>query len=359
MLDQARVDNNRRVLFLDIVRGIAAISVMFEHVLMRLTESDKGYHSISLNIFNLGVFGVVSFFLVSGFVIPFSLERYKSVKIFMVSRIFRIYPVYITVFFIWLLLCFFNIYLNWNFLHGKVIVNFIYSIFFLQDYLPVKMGVVNLVPGAWTLFLEMIWYIIFASIYFFKINKKHLLLIILSNLMILFLTLISLKTSYRLPPGRPLLLLCCFLGLFVYRYFNKEVNNKTFFSIISFTLVNIYCSLYVGFGLHPSPTFSFQCVLVTYSASFLFFAMCYLLNGKKNNNFQRLISFFGNISYTLYLCHLIILVTVKPKFANEYLNCSLVIAISIIMAYCLHTIIENPFVNKGRKIIKQMRVDNK
>ena len=48
---------------------------------------------IASNLFNPGPFGVAVFFLVSGFVIPFSLERLSPLR-FLVARAWRIYPTY-------------------------------------------------------------------------------------------------------------------------------------------------------------------------------------------------------------------------------------------------------------------------
>src|SRR4051794_26399249 len=57
--------------------------------------------------FNAGLLGVALFFLVSGFVIPFSLDR-GSLSRFVIRRIFRLYPVY------WLSLA-----LLWGLLHWR------------------------------------------------------------------------------------------------------------------------------------------------------------------------------------------------------------------------------------------------
>jgi peptidoglycan/LPS O-acetylase OafA/YrhL len=46
--------------------------------------------------FRLGEFGVVVFFLCSGFIIPASIERHGSQSRFWVSRVFRLYPLYWT-----------------------------------------------------------------------------------------------------------------------------------------------------------------------------------------------------------------------------------------------------------------------
>jgi peptidoglycan/LPS O-acetylase OafA/YrhL len=53
--------------------------------------------------FNLGIYGVLVFFLVSGYIIPASLERRGDVRAFWISRVFRLYPLYILTIFIVLL----------------------------------------------------------------------------------------------------------------------------------------------------------------------------------------------------------------------------------------------------------------
>jgi peptidoglycan/LPS O-acetylase OafA/YrhL len=57
-------------------------------------EASPKWRAFDLRYFNPGAFGVIVFFLVSGFVIPMSLERRGSVVAFVVSRVFRLYPLY-------------------------------------------------------------------------------------------------------------------------------------------------------------------------------------------------------------------------------------------------------------------------
>ena len=61
-----------RLEFLDGVRGLAAFFVMFEHAGYRFLPH---YRYFSHVIISFGKFGVAAFFLVSGFVIPLSLDR--------------------------------------------------------------------------------------------------------------------------------------------------------------------------------------------------------------------------------------------------------------------------------------------
>ena len=85
----------QRLGWLDALRGVAAIAVVFQHVLPWLLGPQ---FEASHRHFDLGIFGVFLFFLISGYIVPASLERRGDVRAFWVGRIFRIYPLYLTVF---------------------------------------------------------------------------------------------------------------------------------------------------------------------------------------------------------------------------------------------------------------------
>ncbi|WP_214411550.1 acyltransferase family protein [Sphaerisporangium fuscum] len=80
-----------RLAWLDALRGLAALAVLAEHLLPWVVPSLRPYR------FNLGLYGILVFFLVSGYIIPTSLERRGDVKAFWVARFFRLYPLYLTV----------------------------------------------------------------------------------------------------------------------------------------------------------------------------------------------------------------------------------------------------------------------
>jgi peptidoglycan/LPS O-acetylase OafA/YrhL len=59
------------------------------------TESvSTPYLRWSIEVFRPGEWGVIIFFVSSGFIIPSSLERYRSVGRFWIGRFFRLYPLY-------------------------------------------------------------------------------------------------------------------------------------------------------------------------------------------------------------------------------------------------------------------------
>src|SRR5262245_20730048 len=71
-----------RLAWLDVAHGLAALAVVFDHA---------GYHvlhharTIVYQLFDPGDYGVFVFFIISGYIVPASLERKGSVRMFWVS----------------------------------------------------------------------------------------------------------------------------------------------------------------------------------------------------------------------------------------------------------------------------------
>jgi peptidoglycan/LPS O-acetylase OafA/YrhL len=81
-----------RLAWLDALRGLAALCVVVDHGNTLVLRSAQAFWS---QWFDLGQYGVFVFFLVSGYIIPASLERKGSLRGFWVSRAFRLYPLYL------------------------------------------------------------------------------------------------------------------------------------------------------------------------------------------------------------------------------------------------------------------------
>ena len=77
--------------FLDALRGIAAMALVLQHSAEFIWPA---YLKFSIEVVRPGEFGVVLFFLVSGFIIPASIEKYASLGRFWVGRFFRLFPLY-------------------------------------------------------------------------------------------------------------------------------------------------------------------------------------------------------------------------------------------------------------------------
>jgi len=92
---------HKRLAFIDTLRGIAVLAVLLQHTLEAIVQNHPTgayywvFHDAIGYYMNFGRFGVVLFFFVSGFVIPFSFPlTARPVRDFAVSRFFRLYPAY-------------------------------------------------------------------------------------------------------------------------------------------------------------------------------------------------------------------------------------------------------------------------
>jgi peptidoglycan/LPS O-acetylase OafA/YrhL len=105
-----------RIEFANALRGIAALVVVFGHYVLVFNAIRGGYRSFPplpeppfplaaqvfttwpLSLLNVGPFGVAIFFLISGLVIPISVDKLGKVNegriAFVIGRLFRIWPTY-------------------------------------------------------------------------------------------------------------------------------------------------------------------------------------------------------------------------------------------------------------------------
>src|ERR1700742_433177 len=164
MSETAVPNRERRLAWLDALRGFAALCVVFDHgsTLLLLPARSFLYHW-----FNLGQYGVFVFFLVSGYIVPASLERKGSVRGFWVSRAFRLYPLYIVA--IALSLLAFKT--GFGALHGaeNTPQTLIYSLPFMMSNTPDGTNVPNVI---WTLSFEMVFYLLLTALFTFRIHRR-------------------------------------------------------------------------------------------------------------------------------------------------------------------------------------------
>ncbi len=78
---------------LDVFRGIAALAVVLYHYFYRYEQLYQ-HQAIPVQWSRQGLYGVHFFFLISGFVIFWSLQRSPGIKAFLLSRFSRIFPAY-------------------------------------------------------------------------------------------------------------------------------------------------------------------------------------------------------------------------------------------------------------------------
>jgi peptidoglycan/LPS O-acetylase OafA/YrhL len=83
-------ETGRKIEFLEAVRGVASFIVVLQHL---VAAEYPAFEAFSREWVDAGRVGVVAFFLVSGYVIPLSLQR-QDTRTFLVRRVYRLFPLY-------------------------------------------------------------------------------------------------------------------------------------------------------------------------------------------------------------------------------------------------------------------------
>ncbi|MFC6085212.1 acyltransferase family protein [Sphaerisporangium aureirubrum] len=154
-----------RQAWLDALRGIAALIVVFEHSLDALLPEVRNAVS---PWFNFGQYGVLVFFLVSGYVIPVSLERRGDVRGFWINRFFRLYPLWGVVAVLGVVFALAEVYSRLPpDAQAEPLSTTLAHVTMLQDLLQVN-SVVNV---FWTLSYEMVFYLLVTAMFVFGVHR--------------------------------------------------------------------------------------------------------------------------------------------------------------------------------------------
>jgi peptidoglycan/LPS O-acetylase OafA/YrhL len=146
------------------LRGFAALCVVFDHgsTLLLLPVRSFLYQWL-----DLGQYGVFVFFLVSGYIVPASLERKGSVRGFWISRAFRLYPMFI----VGLVLSFVADETG----HGSIadagkhpLTALLGWLFMLQNML----AGLNVPVVVWTLSYEMVFYLLITALFSWGVHRR-------------------------------------------------------------------------------------------------------------------------------------------------------------------------------------------
>ncbi|MEW2357203.1 acyltransferase family protein [Spirillospora sp. NPDC029432] len=162
-----------RLQWLDALRGLAALVVVFEHSLdVLFPEIRRGVSPW----FDFGRYGVFVFFIVSGYIVPASLERRGSVREFWIGRMFRLYPLWAVAAVVGLGLGLAKA--GWDppgDLTAKPWTSALAHLTMLQDLL----GVPNALNVFWTLSYEMVFYLLVTAMFVAGVHRASALTAVL------------------------------------------------------------------------------------------------------------------------------------------------------------------------------------
>jgi len=299
-------------------RAFACLMVCTAHLFL---NNDFG-KILAENYIYLGQIGVGIFFFISGYLIIKSLEK-ETVASFAKKRFFRIYPVYFVVSI--LILLFGNTL--------PVDVKDVWAQFFmLTDILDTT----PLTATQWTLFIEIKFYFFAALAYYFAKNDvKKFFTIFFGSLLVFYLITVFPRSTHEMVAGRGVGG-CLFISMGTLYYFaeKKYIKKRVWFNFSM--ILMIFASLFFC----NFEELRMEKGVLSYCINYILgYSIClFFLERKSWFKKNKVVDFFANISYSLYLVHF--------SFGIENLDFAYKIicfAIAILSCWLIYFFVEKRF----------------
>lgn len=282
---------------IDILRFIAAFGVMCFHY---FSSTFQGLSDpISLFV-RYGYLGVELFFIISGFIIFFSVS--KPPKEYALGRFLRIYPIF------WIM-CSITYIATLVFPHA----DHVSFLTFLKNLLIINNGKIEMIDGVyWTLTIEIFFYI-YIGAYNFLFGKKNLHYFFISWLLIC-LTIFTLDLQNLLISKLLLARYAPYFiygGLVAYLYENRSIITKRLkYLLISVTCLTAFVPYYISKVLSNNindtnffGVFDTKANIIVFMFFILIPLAIYFSEKITSKNAIKIAKILGGITYPLYLIH--------------------------------------------------------
>ncbi len=152
--------------WLDALRAVAALAVVLDHSSYVFLPE---FRREVMPQFTVGRYGVLLFFLVSGYIVPASLERGGCVRSFWISRAFRVYPMWAAAVTAMLTLTLLGV-TEWRAGPGSrsLATVAVAHVTLLQELL----GTPSLLLVLWTLSYEMAFYLLVVALFTVRLHRR-------------------------------------------------------------------------------------------------------------------------------------------------------------------------------------------
>lgn len=322
---QTQSPTGPRIVFLDTLRFIAAAAVVCQHVVEKavpLGGAIVGAIGVIVGALSPGVFGVVLFFMISGFVIPMAAKRGLDLRTFAVRRVFRIYPLVLVTFALLAVTASSGLFPSLTVVREASLRDWLANLLLVQDYV----GATTLVGVTWTLSLEVAWYAIFALSLILIGPRFDDWLAVIAPALLLSLILLSLATGHRLPLARLGMIYAAILGARIYRHHVGSVSLRRVLVDLGLFLMVMAFSNIVAFGYYTHPNLALHQALYPWLIAPCLFAAVALVPRVRQARLvnSEPIAWLGAISFSIYLLH-----PLAMTIAQDYVPTDAVMSVSV------------------------------
>lgn len=324
-----------RIEWMDALRGAAAILVLIRHY-FRISALGPMAAYI-----DPGTMGVVAFFCISGYIIPWSvLRKPTTVGPFAWSRAFRLYPAY------WVSLAL--AVLAAPIALPELLVN----ISMAQRFV----GVADAIGVYWTLQVELVFYALIALLMLtgrIADPRASLWCLLGACALSVAMALPRAALSFKTPVAPAFSLVVMFASFVLYHHRHAGFLSRR--QLVAF-LLGAFAVLLCSFVLAYRQRWGFGETPQRFAVAYAVGIGLFLLFMGFNVN-TPVLRWLGDISYPLYLIHVPvreIIVDLMPSL-SELSTAMLGILATLILATIMHHVVERPFVNAGRSVIARYR----
>lgn len=299
---------DKKLTGLQTLRGIAALLVCCFHARMLL----NGDFNYGIFFFGKGNIGVPLFFIISGFIMVYSTENlsvdaFSNFKSFLLKRILRIVPLY----YVLTLTIIFISYTLPYYLEKEGFIELVRILLFIP-----KGNDTPLLVG-WTLSYEFLFYLLFAfSLLFHK--WRYYFLYACFILFVFIIPLFSDKpVSFQLQEA----------NYFDSLYLNLATNAFMLYFMAGMLIGNTYSVIKLSFGKAKLLLFASIAIFTAYYfkafsfaqsdlfvCALLVFAVLHYERLKPNTSANRFLTYLGDLSYSIYLMHPIMVIFLPATF---------------------------------------------
>jgi peptidoglycan/LPS O-acetylase OafA/YrhL len=342
--------------YIDSLRGIAALLVIYLHLAdwflrnePNLGAFDRWSFVALTDVIDIGKVGVIVFFAISGYVIPFSLMKRTdhAVPRFVISRFFRLYPAY------------------WLSLPAGLVILVVAAHQHIDAPLVVAnatmlqqfFGIENVLGIYWTLQIELIFYALCIGLFVIGLLQKTKFIFSASVIFLAFALVLSAVRFYsgmKLPVVVPLSLAVMFWGMIRRQADDGERTAiRADVALMVVFAVVIPLVSFLAYNRDYGYNETWYRYTISYGVAIALFA---LFTSRVRIDFAGM-RHLGRISYSIYLfgpvAEQIILLSLLPRLglgqgAHLYIGITMVLAVA--MAAVIYRFVEAPLIAFGRRI---------